>query len=351
MKKSILKILKSFNHCLIPFLVLYLAILILKITNLYDHLINFLMAFQPLLYGLLLALFLQPLIEWAKLRMKDKQALYLVYGSLVLLTFLLCFSMIPMLLNSLMNIFESGGTWMKKIEELIARYDQYHLINDDFKRNFLSTGTNMGVDFMMKSVEVMTLSAFSFVIAFFISMDFDHVINGVKKYVVHYERWLNFYKTVSHVILRYIIGTTVDLLFILISVTFILFLFDFPNAIFYALLLAVLNLFPYIGAFLGVLVIAVVGFFSFPDFPWLCIVLVWVFQQIEANLIQPLIFNKTMDVHPLYLFSAMFIGEAIFGIMGLILSPVIAAIFQIALRSYFHTLNHNTIGGWEDIFW
>lgn len=351
MKKSILKFLKLFNHCLIPFLVLYLAILILKVTNLYDHLIDFLMAFQPLIYGLLLALFLQPLIEWVKLRMKEKHAVYLVYGSLISITLILCASIVPMLLNSTMNIFESGGTWMKKLEELITNYDQYHLINDEFKRNFLSAGTNMGVTFMMKSVEVMTLSAFSFVIAFFISMDFDHAINGLKKYVVHYERWLNFYKTVSHVILRYIIGTTVDLLFILISVTLILMLFNFPDAIFYALMLAVLNLFPYIGALLGVLVIAIVGFFSFPNFPWLCIILVWVFQQIEANLIQPLIFNKTMDVHPLYLFSAMFLGEAIFGIMGLILSPIIAAIFQIALRSYFHTLNHNTMGGWEDIFW
>ena len=351
MKKQLIQILRRMNHFLIPTLVIYFVILILKLVELYDFIIAFILAFQPLLYGLLIALFLQPLVEKTERRIKKKYAVYLVYGSIFLIMLLSLIMIVPMLLNGTSSIFTTSNTWLKDIEAIIEQIDAYHLISDEFKRQLFANSTGIGVNFMMKGAKVLTITAFSFVIAFFISMDFDHAVNGFKKYVVNHEQWLNFYQTVSNVILKYLVGTIIDLTLIFISVSLILIFFDFPNALFYALLLAFLNLFPYIGATLGVLIIAFVSYFIYPEFPFLCILLVWLFQQAEANIIQPLIFNKAMDVPPLYLFSAMFIGEAMFGVFGLILSPILAAIIQIGLRSYFHTLNTHTIGGWEDIFW
>ena len=58
-----------------------------------------------------------------------------------------------------------------------------------------------------------------------------------------------------------------------------------------------------------------------------------------------------MDVRPILTFAALFVGEALFGIVGVILSPILASIMQIAFRSYVHARSRDTIGQWEDIWY
>ena len=64
-----------------------------------------------------------------------------------------------------------------------------------------------------------------------------------------------------------------------------------------------------------------------------------------------MIFNKTMDVRPILTFVALFVAEALFGIPGVLLSPIFASIMQIAFRSYLHAKTKDTIGKWEDIWY
>ena len=59
--------------------------------------------------------------------------------------------------------------------------------------------------------------------------------------------------------------------------------------------------------------------------------------------------NKTMKVHPLFLFFALFINEFLFGIIGIILSPIVASILQMIFNTYREYLNQRNIGGWENI--
>ncbi len=78
--------------------------------------------------------------------------------------------------------------------------------------------------------------------------------------------------------------------------------------------------------------------------------IVWSIQQIESNIIQPLIFNRTMNVRPLLTFVFIFISDAFFGVIGVILSPIFAAVAQIVFRSYLHSKTSDKVGEWEDIW-
>ena len=64
-----------------------------------------------------------------------------------------------------------------------------------------------------------------------------------------------------------------------------------------------------------------------------------------------MIFHKTMDVRPILSFAFIFISDAFFGIPGVILSPIFAAIAQIGFRSYLHAKENDTVGKWEDIWY
>ena len=63
-----------------------------------------------------------------------------------------------------------------------------------------------------------------------------------------------------------------------------------------------------------------------------------------------MIFNRTMNVRPILTFVFIFISEAFFGVVGVILSPIFAAIAQIAFRSYLHCKTSDKVGDWDDIW-
>lgn len=351
MKEKINMLRRTLMQWLPASVCIYVILLLLQRIGLYDPLITLLMALKPLLYGLILALSMQPIVLNLKKYFTNRTSVFIVYGGVMLVFILFLLLLLPVLISEIATISETLKTWLAQLYKWLDRMELDFVFNDDFKRSLINSSTDIGMKFVMDGLSGFTVFTLSYMIAFFISIDFDEGVNTFKKYVVNHQQWFNFYKTGSNVIVQYIIGTGIDLLFIFVSVFLILVLFHFPNSLLYAGLLALLNLFPYVGATIGILLIALAGYLHLAQFPFLCIAAVWLLQQIEANFIQPLIFHKAMDVHPLYLFMGLLLGEALFGIVGLILSPILASFIQISVRSYMHAASHQDVGGWEDIFW
>ena len=79
----------------------------------------------------------------------------------------------------------------------------------------------------------------------------NYVLYGEEPVSYTHLRVATFYHTLSNIIYQYLAGTMLDLLFIIVSVGIVLSLYRFPNALLYAMILALLNLFPYVGATLG----------------------------------------------------------------------------------------------------
>jgi predicted PurR-regulated permease PerM len=90
-----------------------------------------------------------------------------------------------------------------------------------------------------------------------------------------------------------------------------------PFAVPLAVLFAFFDLIPLIGATLGgILVGIVVAFVSFPGGLLVWAVVLIVYQQIENNMIQPVVYGRTVAIHPLVVIVAVLIGSALLGILG-----------------------------------
>jgi predicted PurR-regulated permease PerM len=108
---------------------------------------------------------------------------------------------------------------------------------------------------------------------------------------------------------------------------------DVPFAAPLAVLMAFLDLIPLVGATIGGVVIGIVT--AFNDFPTATIVWVIVFivyQQVENNLLQPLVYRKTVDVSPLLVIVAILIGSTLLGVLGALVAIPVAAAVQIVAR-------------------
>jgi predicted PurR-regulated permease PerM len=101
------------------------------------------------------------------------------------------------------------------------------------------------------------------------------------------------------------------------------------------------DLIPLVGATLGAILAGiVVAFVNFPVG-----VIVWAavqiaYQQVENNLVQPFVYGKAVELHPLVVIVAVLIGAALLGVLGALLAIPAAAAVQAVVRDYWRFRHH-----------
>jgi predicted PurR-regulated permease PerM len=106
-----------------------------------------------------------------------------------------------------------------------------------------------------------------------------------------------------------------------------------PFAVPLAVLMAFLDLIPLVGATIGGVAIGIVT--AFNDFPtdtiiWAIVFVVY--QQVENNVLQPLVYRRTVDVAPLLVIVAILIGSSLLGVLGALVAIPVAAAIQIVIK-------------------
>lgn len=330
---------------------LLVLVLLLKQLSLYELVLQLYDALFPVFGGIVIAFLLQPIIDRLRKYVKIKTAVVLVYVGILLFAGIVLIVLLPILYQQIIDFAKVLPTWLNKIEVFLSNH---HIVLENlssYKEAFMEEGTTIVLNSLRSFFGTATNYGIAYITAFFISIDLEFWKHSARKLCKNYHRFTNFYKTMSNIVFQYLIGTMLDLAFVSITSGVILYAADFPNALLYAVLLALSNLFPYIGPTIGLMFVIFVGVLSYDQLPLITFFLIWAIQQVESNFVQPMIFNKTMDVRPILTFVALFVGEALFGIPGVLLSPIFASIMQIGFRSYLHAKTKNSIGKWEDIWY
>lgn len=338
------------RNLIAPFLAILLLILILKQLDLYERAVDIYTSCLPVFMGAVIAFLLQPIIDRIHRRFSLRTSVLIVYIGIFVVACVFVVVMAPIIYKQIVDFVDILPSWLHKIEQFMQKY---HISYDNFdvlKDTYIKEGYVIVIDSLKNTMDTATSYGIAYITGFFISIDLEFWKRTARKLIPNMHQFSTFYLTMSNIVYQYLVGTLIDLLFIVLSVGAVLYISDFPNAILYAVILALLNLFPYIGATIGLLLIALVGALSYTTFPFIPFLIVWTIQQIESNFIQPMIFNRTMNVRPILTFVFIFISEAFFGVVGVILSPIFAAIAQIAFRSYLHSRTSDTVGDWDDIW-
>lgn len=112
------------------------------------------------------------------------------------------------------------------------------------------------------------------------------------------------------------LSTTSFLIYTILGVQFSLVL---------AMIVGVLDAIPGIGATLGVVIVTTIVFLSQGQWMALKVVIASVIlQQIQDNLIHPKVMGKALEINPILVFFALFIGERVAGLLGVFLAIPIA---------------------------
>jgi predicted PurR-regulated permease PerM len=111
----------------------------------------------------------------------------------------------------------------------------------------------------------------------------------------------------------------------------VLLLLGMPYAAPLALLVAVLDLIPLVGATLGGALLVIVGLFVEPWKAVVLLVYIVVYQQAEGSLLQPLVYSKAVQLNGLVILVALLVGGQLLGIPGALLAIPVAEIIRIVV--------------------
>jgi predicted PurR-regulated permease PerM len=120
----------------------------------------------------------------------------------------------------------------------------------------------------------------------------------------------------------------------------VLLVLGMPYAAPLALLVAVLDLVPLVGATLGGALLVIVGLFVEPWKAVVLLVYIVVYQQAEGSLLQPIVYSRAVHLNGLVILIALLVGGQLLGIPGALLAIPVAEIIRILiteLRDYRRT--------------
>ncbi|WP_460362345.1 AI-2E family transporter [Actinocorallia lasiicapitis] len=109
-----------------------------------------------------------------------------------------------------------------------------------------------------------------------------------------------------------------------------------PYAAALALIVAVTDLIPLIGATIGAVIVSIIGFLTGIPEGIACVIFFTIYQQIENYLIAPRVMKRSVDVQPAVTVIAALIGAALMGVVGALLAIPVAAAISLIVREVVH---------------
>lgn len=342
LSKRILKIM----YGLFLILAIYVALKLFKELNIKATLLVILKILTPLFIGVAVAWLFDPFVKKLKKKgIKRSIGATIAYVIFIAVLALIIGSIIPILIEqindfakTLPSVFDSIKNWMNDIFDKlnnIEGFDASSMKDEVFKK---IEDVGIGLTSSLPELLINTVKSFfsgigtfliGLIIGFYLLVGFDNanelMITWLPKKMQNDARDL--LNEVNTSFRRFIKGAFYDcsLVFVVTSLGFML--VGLKGAILFGLFCGITNIIPYAGPYIGGAPAVIVGFSQGPVTGLLTLLVVFVVQFLEGNLLQPVIMSKTTKLHPVTIMVGLLIFGHFFGIVGMVLStPLIAAI-------------------------
>jgi predicted PurR-regulated permease PerM len=151
----------------------------------------------------------------------------------------------------------------------------------------------------------------------------------------HRGRMERAFTRIGQAVGSYVAGALAQAVLAGVSTFIVLSILGVPFAAPLAVVTALADLIPLVGATIGAIIVGFVTLFD--QFPTVTIIwIIWaiVYQQVENSVIQPQIQRRAVNVHPFGVLVAVLFGSTLFGVIGALLAIPIAATILITWREY-----------------
>ena len=185
-------------------------------------------------------------------------------------------------------------------------------------------------------------------ITFFLLKDGNIIFNKIIKLFPkkHVNKLSKSFIKIEDLLTRYFIGVSLQILILFSFYLALLLIIGIENAFAIAFICAILNIIPYLGPLISIILMIILSvtssldIFLINDFItnsfWLFTGFVFI-QLIDNFLLQPYIFSSSVKSHPLEVFIVIISTGLLFGIFGLIIAIPVYTTLKVIYQSFFDT--------------
>lgn len=227
---------------------------------------------------------------------------------------------------------------LKKVSEVLSTVDKGTIVSTVIK------GLNLVVNSVSTAVNVIMMVILTPVFLFFIMKEKKHIFKSIAGVLP--EKYADEFNIIGsrsdEVIEKFFKGRIFSMSIMAVIFTIIFYIFGLKKyAILFGILIAFLDIIPYLGPFVGISLpvvycLSVVNSLYFGIWtPIILIIINFLLQFFQQNILQPKIIGKEIEIHPLVIFASMLFFGKLLGVVGLIAAVPICGIIKVVYAFYF----------------
>lgn len=362
---------KKYFNLVIAILVAYILIKVIdNYAYFFSYITKLISIMSPFIYAFIIAYILNPIMKLFEKRFKLKRgvSILLTYVLIVGIITITSIYLIPKISNSIIDIIKNTPYFAEETQKWFNNLINNSRLSDvlnsqtlsSFKFNdILAKVSNFSMIFLnyMLSKTISFTSSlikwvFGFLIAIYILSDKEKIINWFKKmsYLILKEKRsiqiLSLVKNIHNMVGTYVGTKAIDSAIIGVIALIGLTIIGSSYALLIAVIVAITNMIPYFGPFIGMVTAFTINVFFSPIKAAFSLIFLLVLQQFDAWYLDPKLIGGKVGLSPFLVIFAVTLGGGLYGPIGMVLFVPIVAVVKVYLDKFIK--NHNTINSQID---
>lgn len=295
----------------------------------------------PFFLAFIVAYALYPFLKYLTDRKIPKSLAVGIVLFVVLGTFAVLIGIVaPLLFDQIISLLNTLITFIKEFS--INSEIEFGTLQETLTSTFNDIIVNIGkyaTDGVTKvinvSMDYIAIAVIAFSAAVYLLVDMESIRKKIKKFLrKRSKRAYQYVKLLDNEMKNYLVGMLKVMLITVVEYSIAYMIIGHPNAILLGVLAMVGGLIPYFGGMITNVVAAVTAFVISPALFVRTVITFVILSAVDGYVINPLVYGKTNNVHPLIVIMSVFVGGKLFGIFGIMISFPLAVII-ISTIKYF----------------
>ncbi len=296
---------------------------------------------SPFFFAFVLAYALYPFLKYLETKNIPKSiGVGLILFVILAVVALVAVTAVPLLVDQLGNLFSSIITFLKEmsVNHNINLGEIQDTLNTSFNDIIASISkyiSNGAINVVSASVSYISFIFIVFSVSIYFLIDMNKIRQWVHKFVSKKSRKAFLYiQRIDKEMQNYLSGFVKILFITIFEYGFAYFIIGHPNAILLGFLAAIAGLVPYFGGIFVNIIAAITASVISTSLLIKTGIVIMILSALDGYVINPLVYGKTNQLHPVLVIFSIFIGGALLGIGGIILSLPLT-ILIVATINYF----------------
>jgi predicted PurR-regulated permease PerM len=296
----------------------------------------------PFLIAMIISYVLNPIVVLLNRRRVPRTvAVLLIYMVFLASLTVVLMNLTPMFISQLTQLNDHMPEFTMRAQGIMDRFNHSEMLPDSIRSGInnslykLELGVSDWVSNYLNGIggklNVVFLALIIPFVAFYILKDFQLIEKTVLTVVPkkHRRRVTRLLFEIDEALGNYIRGQFLVCIIIGLMAYLGYWLIDMPYPLLLASVVAVFNIIPYLGPYLGAAPAALMA----ASISWKMVLYVllvnWFCQLLEGNVISPQVVGRSLHMHPLMIIFALMVGGQVAGVAGLILAVPFFAVLKV----------------------